>query len=280
MIRVAESDADLDLWARIRTAASPREPVVRPQRSADRLLLLAGEAGCARAVPSDLEGHVSIGVYVLPEERGRGLGGELYGRCLEHARSLGRAHLFTTIDAQSEPGLRFAAARGFVEVGREVELRRTIGDERQPERLPGIEVVSLAERPELLEAAYDAIAVEAYADMPVPGSYVLSREKWLEEEGKVLPEATFVALDGDEIVGWAGMHANAEHGLTAVRGSHRRRGIATQLKRRQLAWAAAAGIPELVTFTQGRNDGMQRVNERLGYVAQPAWLKLSAPLDG
>jgi GNAT superfamily N-acetyltransferase len=280
VIRVAESDADLDLWARIRTAASPRDELKRPLRSPDRLLLLAGEIGCARAAPSDLEGHVSIGVYVLPEARRRGLGGELYGRCLEHARSLGRPRLFATIDALSEPGLRFAAARGFAEVGREVELRRTIGDEAEPQPLPGVEVVSLAERPELLEAAYDAIAVEAYADMPVPGNYMLTREKWLEEEGAVLPEATFVALDGDEVVGWAGLHANAEHGLTAVRSSHRCRGIATHLKRRQLAWAAAAGIPELVTFTQGRNDAMQRVNERLGYVAQPAWLKLSAPLDG
>lgn len=280
MIRVAESDADLDLWARIRSAASPREELQRPRRSPDRLLLLAGEIGCARSGRSDLEGHTSINVYVVPDARGRGLGAALFDRSLEHARKLGLARLFTTVDALSEPGLAFAAARGFEEVGREVELRRPVGDEREPEPLPGIEVVSLAERPELLEAAYDAIAVEAYADVPIPGSYALTREKWLEEEGGGIPEASFVALDGDELVGWAGMQARAEHGLTAVRRSHRGRGIATHLKRHQLAWAAAAGIPELATFTQGRNDAMQRVNERLGYVAQPAWLKLGAPLDG
>lgn len=280
MIRVAESDADLDLWARIRTEASPRDELKRPLRSPDRLLLLAGEAGCARAAPSDLEDHASIVVYVLPAERRRGLGAALYDRCLEHARSLGRARLFTTIDALSEPGLRFAVARGYVEVDRELELRRAIGEEPEPEPLPGIAVVSLAERPELLEAAYEEIAVEAYAELPLPGSYVLTLEKWLEEEGAGIPEASFVALDRDGIVGWAGMQAHAEHGLTAVRRSHRRRGIATHLKRRQLAWAAAAGIPELVTFTQRGNEAMQRVNERLGYVAQPAWLKLSAPPDG
>jgi GNAT superfamily N-acetyltransferase len=280
VIRVAESDADLDLWARIRTAASPRDELKRPLRSPDRLLLLAGESGCARAAPSDLEGRVSIGVYVVPEARGRGLGAALYDRSLEHARTLRPDLLFATVDALSEPGLAFAAVRGFEEVDREVELRRTIGDEREPEPLPGISVVTLAERPELLEAAYRAVAVEASADMPLSGRYVLTLEKWLEEEGEDVPEASFVALDGDEIVGFAGMRPQAEHGLTAVRRSHRGRGIATHLKRRQLAWAAAAGVEELLTFTQGRNSAMQRVNERLGYVAQPPWLKLSAPLAG
>jgi hypothetical protein len=37
-------------------------------------------------------------------------------------------------------------------------------------------------------------------------------------------------------------------------------------------------VPELVTFTQGRNSTMQRLNQRLGYVPQPAWLKLKASL--
>lgn len=280
MIRVAESDADLDLWARVRTEASPREQLVRPGRSADRVHWLAGEIGCARAMRSDLQGHASVGVFVVPAERGHGLGSALFERCVEHAHTLGATRLSATVDELSEAGRAFAAARGFVEVDREHELRRAIGDEPEPEPLPGIAVVSLAERPELLEAAYEAIAVEAYAELPLPGSYVLTLEKWLEEEGSGIPEATFVALDGDELVGWAGMQPHAEHGLTAVRRSHRRRGIATHLKRRQLAWAAAERIPQLVTFTQRGNEAMQRVNERLGYVAEPAWLKLSAPLGG
>jgi GNAT superfamily N-acetyltransferase len=280
VIRVAESGADLDLWARIRTDASPRDELRPPLRASGTLLLLADESGAARSGRSDLEGHTSVAVYVRPEARGRGIGASLYDFCVAHARELGRPRLFTTIDELSEAGLSFAAARGFEEVDREVELRRTVGDEREPEPLPGIAVVSLAERPDLLVAAYDAVAVEAYADLPLPGSYALTREKWLEEEGADVPEGSFAALDGDEVVGWAGMQAGGEHGLTAVRRSHRGRGIATQLKLRQLAWAARAGVPELVTFTQGRNSAMQRVNERLGYVAQPAWVKLSAPLDG
>jgi GNAT superfamily N-acetyltransferase len=279
VIRVAETDADRDVWARIRTSASPRERLVRPERSPERLLLLADESGCARASRSDLEGHASIAVYVIQEARRHGLGAELFDRCVAHARELGFERLFATVDGLSEPGIAFAAAHGFAEVDREVELRRKIGDDREPEPLPGIAVSSLAERPDLLEAVYHAVAVEAYADLPLPGSYAVILEKWLEEEGAGVPEASFVALDGDgSVVGYAGMQPGGEHGLTAVLRSHRRRGIAIHLKRRQLAWAASAGVPELVTWTQGRNSAMQLLNERLGYVAEPAWLKFAAPL--
>jgi GNAT superfamily N-acetyltransferase len=278
LLRVAESDAELDRWAEIRVAASPREPLVRPLRLEQRLLLLAGELGCARATPSDIAGWASVEVFVVPGARGRGLGSELFARCVEHARTLGTTELSTTVDELSTPGRAFAAARGFVEVDREVELRRAIGHEADPDPLPGISIVSLAEQPTLLEAAYDAVAVEAYSDMPLPGSFLLTREKWLEEERAGVAEASFVALDNDEVVGYAGMQRRCEHGLTAVRRSHRRRGIATQLKLHQLAWAARAGVPELATFTQGRNSGMQHINQQLGYQPQPAWLKLKAPL--
>lgn len=276
--RIAEDDADLDLWARIRTAASPRERLVKPLRLPTRLLLLADEIGCARSSPSELKGTASVDVFVMPEMRARGVGSVLFERCLDHARGLRAGWVGATVDELNEHGRAFAASRGFVEVDREVEMRRTIAAEPVPEPLPGLEVVSLAERPELLEAAYETVAVEAYRDMPLPASFVSSYEKWLEAEGSGVPEGSFVALDQGEIVGYAGMQSHAEHGLTAVRRSHRGRGIATQLKRHQLAWAAAAGVTELVTFTQGRNTAMQHVNERLGYVAQPAWLKLRAPL--
>jgi GNAT superfamily N-acetyltransferase len=278
-IRLAESDEDFDLWAAIRTGASPRIPVARPLRMPGRLLLLAGEVGCARATPSDLEDRAAIDVYVLPEARECGLGSELFERCVNHARGLGAAHMMVTVDELSEPGRAFARTRGFIEVDREVELRRTVGDEREPDPLPGISVASLAERPDLLGPTYEAVARDAYAELPLPSGFVTTLEKWIEEEEAGVAEASFIALDGDAIVGYAGMQPGGEHGLTAVSRTHRRRGIATYLKRRQLAWAARAGLGELVTFTQSGNSAMQKVNERLGYVPEPAWLKLRAAIE-
>lgn len=79
-----------------------------------------------------------------------------------------------------------------------------------------------------------------------------------------------MALLGGEVVGYSGLmrHDNpgtAEDGLTVVRRDWRRRGLASALKRLELAWAAAHGFTEIVTWTQRGNEGMRRLNERLGY---------------
>ena len=102
-------------------------------------------------------------------------------------------------------------------------------------------------------------------------------DEWLEREERNSPVA-FVALDGDEVVGYARLYSipalthRLENGLTAVRGSHRRRGLATALKRAQISGAAANGFRELVTSSVEGNEAMRAVNERLGYKPLPAWI--------
>lgn len=275
-LRVAESDDDLDLFAAIRVAASPRDWTARPKREPDRLMLLWGDVGCGLAARSSLADSVTVQVYVVPSARRSGIGGALASRLFDHARTFDRPFLLSTVDEQSAEGVAFAQRRGFVEIAREVEARRTIGDEPLPEPLPGIEVVTIAERPELLAAAWEAVGADGYDDMPTPSPVAIDLDSWLEEEAEI-PEASFVALEGGRIVGYAGMRRE-EHGLTAVARSHRGRGIAVHLKRRQLHWASTAGVAELTSYTQGVNDAMQRVNERLGYEIEPAWLKMQAPL--
>ena len=74
-----------------------------------------------------------------------------------------------------------------------------------------------------------------------------------------------------------GAPAPPQNGLTAVRHSHRRRGIATALKRAQISWAAANGFRELVTSSVEGNAAMRAVNERLGYRPLPAWIVVQGP---
>ena len=69
-----------------------------------------------------------------------------------------------------------------------------------------------------------------------------------------------------------------EDGLTVVRRDWRRRGLAVALKRIKLAWAADNGYREIVTWTQRGNDGMRRVNERLGYEYRATSVTMVAPL--
>jgi GNAT superfamily N-acetyltransferase len=120
--------------------------------------------------------------------------------------------------------------------------------------------------------AYEVWA-ECYPDMPVsPPIPAPSYEEWLEEE--VSGPVTFVALDAGHVVGAAALLERvdglAEHGLTAVRRSHRARGIATALKQALVHWAAQNGYRELTTWTQDGNAAMQAVNIKLGYRPRPA----------
>ena len=67
-----------------------------------------------------------------------------------------------------------------------------------------------------------------------------------------------------------------------VRRDWRRHGLATTLKRIELAWAAQNGFREVVTWTQRGNEGMRRVNELLGYEYRDVSITMvaSLPLRG
>jgi len=71
---------------------------------------------------------------------------------------------------------------------------------------------------------------------------------------------------------------DAENVMTAVKRNWRRRGVASALKASQLAAAKAAGFRGIVTLNETRNEPMRRLNERLGYTAQPAQLRMRGPL--
>jgi len=142
--------------------------------------------------------------------------------------------------------------------------------------------VTIAERPELLEESYPLARDEGYADLAVEGSISIPLDEWLHDEA-TLPAGSFVALADGEIVGYSGLmeHDNdgvAEDGLTVVRRAWRGRGLGTALKQRELAWAKANGLREIVTWTQRGNDAMRAVNERLGYEYRDVALTMTAPL--
>jgi len=84
-------------------------------------------------------------------------------------------------------------------------------------------------------------------------------------------DATFAALAGDEVVGWAKLSfwdAKPDtpfHDLTGVKRAWRGRGIARALKHTQLNWAKEQGYRHLRTAMMERNAAIQRLNEQLGY---------------
>jgi mycothiol synthase len=291
-LRIAESSADLETWAALKSTVVPNEPVTAEQIAASdeegRLLLLAerdgAAVGCGIAAPSHFGGRAFVAARVLAEYRRLGIGTELLRALSEHARALGRDGINAFVYADEPHSIAFAQRFGLVEADYQLEQVRAIGDEPAPELPAGLELVPLTgRRDELLTAVWHAVAIEAYADLPLPGEVTYRLEEWLREEGS-RPEGSFAAFENGELVGWAGLnvHANgdatAEHGLTAVRRDRRGHGIGRALKRTQLHWAARNGIRELVTWTQKGNVSMQALNRSLGYVDTSKVITFQGPL--
>jgi len=279
-LRPCESDADLEAWRRVRIAVVPHERTdsveeLRRSASGERLMLLAyrdGElAGSGVGGRSDTAGGFAI-PRVLPEHRRHGVGTALLHALASHAESLGFPDLGGGVD--DEESFAFARRFGFEEVGCQVEQVRAVSDDEPRPAVPdGIAVVSAAEWPGLLGRLYHELALQAFEDMPTPRRVEITPEQW-ESEWVTWPEATFVALDREEVVGMAGLCRDgdrpdrAENALTTVHREHRGRGLARLLKETTIAWAARHGIREIYTWTQTGNENMQAVNERLGYVTR------------
>ena len=273
-LRAAETDDELELWRSVRIAVLPNERTasVAELRSSGSFMLLAfrdGElAGSGSASKSDIGGG-AVTPRVLPAHRRQGVGTALLRHLAWHAEECGYDEVGSMVD---DPGsLAFAQRFGFSETGRQVEQVRPVGpDEPWPAVPDGIEVVTVAERPDLLPLLYHELALRAFEDMPTPRKVEITLEQW-ETEWLNWPEATFVALSGGEVVGMAGLNFDtdqpdrAENTLTTVRRDRRGRGLARMLKETATAWASAHGIREIYTWTQTGNENMRAVNERLGF---------------
>ena len=203
-IRPATTDADLEAWIKVRRAVIPYESAGtvaehRARESEERLLLLAeldGElAGSGMADRSYMAGRFGIAPRVLPGFRRRGVGTAVLRELVTHAERFGVPEASALVD--DEGSRAFAERFGFREVDRQVEQVKALGDE-QPAELPtGIEVVTVAERPSLLEEAYP-LACEGYADFATDAPASVSLEDWLREEA-TLPGGSFAAFAEGEV---------------------------------------------------------------------------------
>jgi mycothiol synthase len=290
-LRAVEGAAEVAAWAELKSAVVPNEPVtaeqVRASEEPGRLLLLAELdgvlAGCGIAAPSHFEGLAFLAARVLPAYRRRGVATALVRALTDHARTLGRDGVNAFVYADEPHSIAFAEHFGLAEIDSQVEQARRVGDEPPPVLPDGIELVSLdGRREELLNAVWP-VALQGYADLPVPGEVTYVLEEWLRDEA-TRPDGSFAAFAGGVPVGYAGLleHANgsatAEHGLTVVAREHRGRGIARALKQAQLHWAFRNGVARLVTWTQRGNEAMQSLNRSLGYADRSKKITYRGPL--
>jgi GNAT superfamily N-acetyltransferase len=288
-ITTCVTDDDYEAWRRVRVDVVPGErsdtvEEMRARDTASRLLLLATVdgtvVGSGLADRSNLAGGGFVAPRVLREHRRRGVGSALLRSLASHVETLGLAELRAM--TEDEGSLAFAERFGFVEVDRQVEQVRAVGDEPEPAPLPeGVEVVTSQERPGLWASSYERFGTEVMADFAVYQPLEVLEEEWTSSWAG---DPMFLAVHEGEVVGCAGLDRDtdkperAENALTAVRRDWRGHGIAEHLKRRTLRWAADHDVAELYTWTQAGNVPMITLNERLGYVRGSTSITLSRPV--
>ena len=231
--------------------------------------------------------HASI--VAARDERGRGVGTGLYRALSEWARARELEELEGAVKQGEDESLRWVERRGFAETARESMLTLELAAIEAPAVDPpnGVEIVSWAGRPELVDGMYE-VAREAYPDIPGNQDDAMeSFEEWLTHDMTGpgdLPEATFVALAVDEVVGFAKFSLTraqptiAWNDVTGVKRAWRGRGVAGALKRAEIAWAKEQGYERLQTMNEERNAPIRKLNERYGYRLAPGRIFVVGPL--
>ncbi|MGH2498957.1 MAG: GNAT family N-acetyltransferase [Candidatus Limnocylindria bacterium] len=242
-----------------------------------------------------------LDVTVDPDRRGRGHGSALYETALAALRERGARTVRASAKESMTDGVRFLERRGFSEAKRDWESRlylKNFDFERfaaAPERVraAGIRIATLADL-----VAEDARAVEKAFELfedtrkDVPSldpatamDIALFRAQDVEGPN-ALPDAFFIAIDGDRWVGLSNMFRSLEdpsfiwQGLTAVRRDARGRGIAMALKLETVQYARKLGVEHIKTWNDTRNRPMLAINEAMGFVKQPVWIQFQKELGG
>jgi len=228
-------------------------------------------------------------ITVLPGQRRRGAGSALYEAVSAWAAERALTEIEVAVLDNDPESLAFAHRRGFAEERREVGVVLHLAGITPPpiEAPAGVEIVTWAERPDLARGMYE-VALEAEPD--IPGSEDDDMEPfddWLAHDMQGAgdrPEATFVAVAGEEVVGYAKFALSeaqptiAHHDLSAVKRAWRRRGVARALKAAQINWALAHGYTELHTRNEERNEPIRRLNAHFGYRPGIGRIYLAGPL--
>jgi len=277
MIRPAKTDADLEFCIRVLDAVEGIPLSIEQMRTVQDRLLLHSGGGYALVNHSSVRGSAYAMVRVLPSARRHGIGSALVEVGREAARVLGTDSMWGVVRGGDEDALRFANARGFVEVGRDVELTRKL--------VPGDGVVrsGIVELEEEHRAGAYAVAVAAMPDMVTAGdAQARPFDEWVEQE--LSGPIGFVAIEDGAVVGYATLQnfgedtRRLEHGFTGVLPAYRRRGIATALGDGQIAWAAAHGYEQLETTTGVTNVALRRQKAKLGYEERPGPILVRGPV--
>jgi mycothiol synthase len=246
--------------------------------------------------------HFWAAIRVHPAHQRRGVGSQLYQQLCEELPRLDAAAMQIEVHETMPALATHALHRGFEEVFRSWPfyldtrdfdlLRFQQGADRVAAR--GITISTLtnerARDPDCLARLYD-LHTALTRDIPLPGyPHPAPPLAWFEdyacESPLSLPEAFFIAKDGERYVGESCLH-RAEHEpdalnqkVTGVRQEYRGYGIAVALKLETIAYAQQHGYARIWTAVESNNPSMLAINQKLGFVQQPGLILFEKALRG
>jgi RNA polymerase sigma factor (sigma-70 family) len=226
-------------------------------------------------------------LVVGPQWVRRGVGRLLLDRLTDDLREAG-AVTVTYKGCESAGEVEsFLKEHGFAETARLLDLRLAVMDVKLSELFPAVERVETqgisistlkAERerdPAHVEKLYElknAIRQDDPArDFFTPPSYHEREARLWLEMPYVLPEAYFIAKDGDCYVGLTDLNlleavpGGLSQGFTGVRAEYRRRGIAAALKVCAIEYAKRHGFRTIRAFNRPAHTSPLALNKRLGF---------------
>jgi GNAT superfamily N-acetyltransferase len=238
-----------------------------------------------------------VHVEVRPSVQGQGIGSALFAEVMQRAQA--RKGIVVRTDTQESRTTAVAVLEhwGFGEIQRYWESRLDVpsfdfaafstAEERAASQ--GITLTTLArelaehgEDETMLRAIYEAENA-AFLDVPFPDPATSIEwdewRKWVLEAPNRLPDAFFLAKDGDRYAGVSNLNRKPEQpdvifqGFTGVVPAYRGKGVAMALKMQTVKYARDNGYREIRTGNNTRNRPMLRINEAMGFVKQPVWIE-------
>ncbi len=237
-----------------------------------------------------------VDINVLPEHRQQGVGRGL----LEHLLTKLEEHQVLTVRAVTRVdwthSIRFLEKAGFTEEYRAWESRLDVQSfDTSPYlqlegqlKLEGIELKSYADligTPDLAQELW-RLDMDASRDMPDPEPFTETNFERFETRAlknpDFVPEAYVVAIKpndagkleflSESTLWWSPGKPDTWNGATGTRREWRGKQIALALKIKNILWAKTKGIAQIKTFNDDVNRPMLAINEKLGFVKQPAWV--------